>query len=111
MTQEVDEHVRLIMNNLTPSLAKDLRVKNARKSKFQVFWGICSKVLEELTAVNDCRHRPGFKETGEGIVNMAVAISAPSLYQKWKTEALKSLSEEEIPSLSWFKFQFWPKDS
>ena len=70
MTQEVDEHVRLIMNNLTPSLAKDLRVKNARKSKFQVFWGICSKVLEELTAVNDCRHRPGFEETGEGIVNM-----------------------------------------
>ena len=41
---------------------------------------------------------------------MAVTISALSLYQKCKIEALKSLSEEEIPLLSWFKFQFWPED-
>ena len=41
---------------------------------------------------------------------MAVTISAPSLYQKCKTEALKSLSGEETLSLSWFKLQFWPKN-
>ena len=107
VTQEVDEFMCLIMNNLTPSLAKDLRVNNARKSKFDV-WDICSKVLEEFTAVNNRRHCPGSEETGEVVGNMAVAISAPSLYQKCKTEALKSLREEEIPSLSWFKFQFCP---
>ena len=32
------------------------------------------------------------------------------LYEKCKEEALKSLSEENIPSLSWFRFQFWPKN-
>ena len=105
VTQEVDEC--LIMNNLTPCLAKDLQVNNARKSKFDV-WDICSKVLDEFTAVNNRRHCPGSEETSEVVGNMAVVISAPSLYQKCKTEALKSLSEEEIPSLSWFKFQFCP---
>ena len=90
---------------------KDLWVINACKSKFDVFWDICSKVLEELTAVNDHRHCPGSEETGEVVVNMAVTISAPTIYQKCETEALKGLSEEAIPLLSWFKFQFWPKDS
>ena len=109
VTQEVDEHVCLIMNNLTPNLAKDLWVNNAHKSKFDIFWDIC-KVLEGLTAVNNRCYCPGSEETGEVVVNMAVAISAPSLYQKCKTEALKSLSEEETLSLSWFKLQFWPKN-
>ena len=36
---------------MTPSLAKNLQVNNARKSKFDVFWDIYSKVLEELTVV------------------------------------------------------------
>ena len=43
------------------------------------------------------------------MVNMAVSISAKDLYNKCKDEALKELNEEEIPSLLWFKFQFWPK--
>ena len=40
---------------------------------------------------------------------MAVAISAPSLHQKCKREALKWLSEEEILILSWFKSSFGQK--
>ena len=61
-----------------------------------MFWHICSTVVEELAAVNDCCHCPGLEETGEVVVNMAVPIPAPFLYQKCKTETLISLSEEKI---------------
>ena len=47
----------------------------------------------------------------EVVVNMAIAISARDLYDKIKIEGInQELTEEEIPSLSWFKFQFWSKD-
>ena len=39
-------------------------------------------------------------------VNMALAILARDLYEKCKTEALKKLLEEDMPSLSLFHFQF-----
>ena len=42
---------------------------------------------------------------------MATALSALDLYRQCNASAKsKGLSEEEIPSFSWFKFQFWPKD-
>ena len=42
---------------------------------------------------------------------MAVAISAPDLYKKCKEAAIApGFREDEIPALSTFKFQFWPKD-
>ena len=43
---------------------------------------------------------------------MAIAISPPKLFHKI-TEPAKAagLQPEEISSLSWFKFQFWPKNS
>ena len=110
-TQEIDDRMQTIMNNLSPDLAKDLRVNNARKSKFDQFWDICTTLIESLTAVDERRHAHGSTSTGDVIVNMAVAISARDLYNQCKTEALKTLQEEEIPSLSWFRFQFWPKDT
>ena len=96
---------------MTPDLAKDSRVTNTRKSKFGEFWDICSKILQELTAVDVHRHCAASQETGDVIVLMSVAISARSLYDKCKETALKTLKKEDIPSLSWFCFQFWPKDS
>ena len=43
---------------------------------------------------------------------MAVAISALDLYEKSYQQAMKdNIAAENIPSFSWFKFQFWPKDS
>ena len=43
---------------------------------------------------------------------MVIAISARDLYDKCKCAYLKKqLPEDEITSLSWFKFQFWPIDS
>ena len=67
--------------------------------------------MDELTAVNDRHHSEGFINTGEVVVNMAIAISARDLYEKIKVEGIKQgLTKEEFPSFSWFKFKFWPKD-
>ena len=96
---------------MTPDLAKDLRVNNTRKSKFDAFWDICSKICQELAAVDDHHHCTTSQETVDIIVHVSVAISARSLYNKCKETALKTLKEEDIPSLSWFCFQFWLKDS
>ena len=42
---------------------------------------------------------------------MAVAISARDIYEECKISYLsKELPQSEIPSFSWFKFQFWLKD-
>lgn len=49
--KKFDAHHKALMSNLTPSLAKDLRVNNARKGKFDKFWNIASKAIEEITAV------------------------------------------------------------
>ena len=83
-----------------------------KKAKFDSFWDIAKNVIEELTAVDDRRHTQGSTTSGEVVVNMAIAISAHDLYDKCKNAYLKKqLPENEIPSFSWFKFQFWPKDS
>ena len=99
ITKVVDEQLKTIMHNLTPDLAKGLRVNNTRKSKFDEFWDICSKILQELTAVNNHRHCTASQETGDVIVHMSVAISARSLYNTCKETALKTLKEEDMPSL------------
>ena len=83
-----------------------------KKTKFDSFWDIAKNVIEELTAVDDRRHTQGSTTSGEVVVNMAIAISTHDLYDKCKNAYLKKqLPENEIPSFSWFKFQFWPKDS
>ena len=99
ITKVVDEQLKTIMHNLTPDLAKGLRVNNTRKSKFDEFWDICSKILQELTAINNHRHCTASQETGDVIVHMSVAISARSLYNTCKETALKTLKEEDMPSL------------
>ena len=99
ITKVVDEQLKTIMHNLTPDLAKGLQVNNTRKSKFDEFWDICSKILQELTAVNNHRHCTASQETGDVIVHISVAISARSLYDTCKETALKTLKEEDMPSL------------
>ena len=66
-----------------------MRVNNARKLKYVKFWDIAKQELDELTAVNDRRHSEGFINTGEIVVNMAIAISARDLYEKIKPEGIK----------------------
>ena len=60
-------------------------------------------------AVDNHRHCTGPEETREVIVNMSVAISTISLHQKCKETGQETLKEEDVPSMLWFRFQFWPK--
>ena len=42
---------------------------------------------------------------------MALAVSARDLYDQCVEQAKESnIIHEDIPSLSWFRFQFWPKN-
>ena len=108
---EYNEHICCIIKNADPALCWDLYINNRKKAKFDSFWGIAKNVIEELTAVYDRRHTQGSTTSGEVVVNRDIAISACDLYDKCKSAYLKKqLPENEIPSLSWFKFQFWPKD-
>ena len=67
--------------------------------------------MNEITAVDDRCHYEGPQNSGQVVVNLSIATSARDLSEKITTEALKqNLTESEISSLSWFKFQFWPKD-
>ena len=67
--------------------------------------------IEELRAlaVTDCCHVE--TENGEVISKMALVTSVRDLYEQCVEAAKAShISDENIPSHSWFKFQFWPKN-
>ena len=109
---EFNLKMQTIMGNLDLSLCRDWQIYNARKSKYDKFWENAAPKIEEMTAVDDQRHRTVSVETGDVVVNMALAMSAPDLHKKCCQEAEKAgLTAEETPSLSWFKLQFWPKDA
>ena len=109
---EFDLKIQTIMGNLDSSLCRDLRIYNARKSKCDTFWEIAAAKIEEMTTVDDRRHATASMKTRDVVVNMTLAISAPDLHKKCCQEAEKAgLTAEEMPSLSWFKLQFWPKDA
>lgn len=88
------------------NFGKDPHINNGRQRRFDKFWDVCEIVIDALTAADDRRH-----ETRDVVVNIALAISTKDLYEKCKTEKIKMLLEEDMPSLSWFCFQFWPKDN
>ena len=88
VSKEVDDRMHAIINNLDPSLARDLRVNNSRKATFDKFRDVCEKLIDSMTAVDDWHHTSGDSD-GDVLVNMAVAKSAKDLYNKCKDEALK----------------------
>ena len=100
-SKEYDERVKLILKHGDPTLSRDLRKNNAAKSKYDQFWDIAQKTIDEMTAVNDRRHACGSSTSGEVAVNMALAISASDLFSKCKQAALDcNLTENDIPSFS-----------
>ena len=110
ISEEIDERYKLILKVADSNVIRDLRVCNHRKNSFDMFWKFTEQKIEELTAVNGRRH----SETTENgnVVNLALALSVRDLYEKCKVYAIeKGVTEENIPSLSWFRFQFWPKSS
>ena len=111
ISKEIDERYRLILKVADSNVIRDLRVHNHRKSSFDMFWKFTKQKIEELTAVNDRRHIET-TENGNVVVNLALALTVRVLYEKCKVYAIqKGVTEENIASLSWFRFQFWPKSS
>ena len=109
---QFDLKMQTVMGNLDLSLCRDLWIYNACKSKYNKVWEIAAAKVEEMAAVDDQRHATASMETEDVVVNMALAISAPDLDKKCCQEAQKAgLTAEEMPSLSWFKLQFWPKNA
>ena len=91
-------------------MLRDLQVNNGRTPKYDKFWDLVNRQLEEMQAVDDRRHSHS-NEDGLVVANVAVTISAPDLCKKCKEAAIASgFGEDEIPALSTFKFQFCPKD-
>ena len=59
------------------------------QTKFDSFWDIAKNEIEELTVVDDRRHKQGSITSGDVVMNMAIAISARNLYDKCKNAYLK----------------------
>ena len=98
--QQVEFNLKMqtIMGNLGSSLCRDVRIYNARKSKYDKFWEIAAAKIEEMTAVDDRRHATASRETGDVVVNMALAISAHHLHKQCCQEVEKAgLTAEETP--------------
>ena len=76
-----------------------------------MFWKFTEQKIEELTAVNNRCHSET-TENGNIVINLALALSVRDLYEKCKVYVIeKGVTQENITSLSWFKFHFWPKSS
>ena len=109
--QEIDEHMHTTIKTVDLGILRDLQINNSRKAKFDNFRDIRSKKTEELQAftVNDPSHAEA--ENGEVINNMALTISVRVLYGQCVEAAKAShILDEKIPSRSWFRLQFWPKN-
>ena len=76
---EYNEWIKVIIKNSDKSLLRDLRVNNTKKTKFNKFWGIAKNILNEIIVVDDRHHCEGSQNTGEVVVNMAIAISVRDL--------------------------------
>ena len=62
----------------------------------------------QAAAVDDHCHAKVTKD-GNVVSNFALAISVRDLYEQCCNAAKENnLSDDNIPSLSWFSFQFWP---
>ena len=59
-------------------------------SKYDTFLGTDAAKFEEMTAVDGQRHTRASMETGDVVVNMALAISASDLHKKCHQEAEKA---------------------
>ena len=108
-----DERIKLILKTADESIIRDLRKNNGAKNHFDAFWTITEQKINELqaSAVNDRRHADSTHNGQDIVTNMSIAISARDLYERCVHEAKEEgLNDEGIPSLSWFRFQFWPKN-
>ena len=100
---EIDKRVQLVleMEPENPNTIVDLRslTSSTGRTKYNVFWDHCSRILNESIgmAVDDRRH-------GQ-VVHLAQAISVRDFHDQVVKACLEGVP---IPSLEWLRLQFWP---
>ena len=105
----VDERIKLILKTADKSILQYLRINNGQKKSFNDFWYISERKIQ-AAVVADCCHAQVIKD-GNIVSNFALAISTRYLYEQYCNGAKENnLSDDNIPSLSWLRFQFWPKN-
>ena len=91
---------------LGEDIIQDLRENNGAIPKFDGFWDIVEKYIDDKTAVDDRRH---CSSSGNDIVaNMALATSLADLFRQCQQIAMDSDPPISVRSYSWFLHQFWP---
>jgi len=84
-----------------PDLVVDLRELNFNNNDmYSIFWKQYELVLQECTAVHECRH--------DSTTFLACALSVRDLIEQ---VAKKCSPGVPIPSLQWVRLQFYPKNS
>lgn len=98
---DIDIHLELMLTDPDIDLVVDKRELNHGEQKYEEFWKGVDALLEEYgKAVDDRRHGPD-------VAHLPIAISIPDLMKK---VADKLPIGTLIPSESWVRFQFWPKN-
>jgi len=83
-----------------PDIVLDLHEHNCSTSdKYKPFWEQCKAYLQEVTAVQECRH--------EQVSYLAAAISVRDLIEQVKK---RCPDNTPIPTEQWTRLQFWPKN-
>lgn len=101
-SSEIDKRLQMMLDDPDVDLVVDKRQLNAgRESQFELFWKEVDVLLEEYgKAVDDRRHGPD-------VAHLPIAISIPDFI---KQVASKLPTGSPIPSESWVRFQFWPRN-
>ncbi|XP_072024864.1 LOW QUALITY PROTEIN: uncharacterized protein [Amphiura filiformis] len=106
--KEMDSRMASIVESADENIIVDLRHTNGRKPKFDKFWDIVDKFLADKTSVDDRRHDEVI-EDGEVVTHMALALSMQDIYRQCSIAASNE-DDVEVPTYSWFRLQFWPKN-
>ena len=110
LSKEMDERMQLFLENADEDIIIDLRKNNGRPHPLKDFGEIVDNFLAEKTAVDDRRH-DDVTSDGDIVTHVAMATSMSDMYRQVTEIAReKGLVEEDIPTYSWFRLQFWPKN-
>ena len=91
---------------LGEDIIQDLRENNGAVPKFDAFWDIVQKYIDDKTPVDDRRH---CSSSGDDVVvNMALATSLADIFRQCQQIATSSQPPVDVPSYCWFLHQFWP---
>ena len=91
---------------LGEDIIHDLNENNGTVPKFDGFWDIVQKYIDDKTSVDDRRH---CSSSGDDIVvHMAVATSLADIYRQCQQIAVSSEPPVDVPTYCWFLHQFWP---